>query len=285
VPPGGFGESDGSERRVDDRDAGRGGDFAGEAPGDGRDQVGAGDQEGQGEPAGGGHHHVGGDALLGEGGGGRVGLAVREAGGGVRCRGEVGEREPAAVQPRIGGVGDVHEPVPPDHLLLAGCLQPRRREQQVATEQPPVALQHRRGDGPCLEPYPGRQFPHPRQQPAQRQGGLPADRDQEPARAGRRVELLRRAQRSFDLVQGFAHGGQQVPGHRGEPVFPPGPDEEFVSEVLPQPRKRAAHRRLAQAELRPGPRHVPLAEQRVELHEHVQVDAASGAHRSPFPLH
>jgi hypothetical protein len=197
VPPGGFGESDGSERRVDDRDAGRGGDFAGEAPGDGRDQVGAGDQEGQGEPAGGGHHHVGGDALLGEGGGGRVGLAVREAGGGVRRRGEVGEREPAAVQPRIGGVGDVHEPVP-DDLLGAEHVRARhrRREQQVATEQRPVIVSVGRGDRAQRDAHAGRE----RTNPAQQRLGQHRDRvirkaDRERVVAGRGLEGVSRTER------------------------------------------------------------------------------------------
>jgi len=141
VPPGGFGEFDQSERRVDDRRSGRCGDPAGEAFRDGGEQVGAGDEERQGEPSGGGDHDVGGDAAPGEGGGGRVGLAVREADSGVRSAGEVGHGEPAVAQPRVGGVRDVHEPVPPDHLRLEH-LRPegRRRDEQVIAEQFPVVV-------------------------------------------------------------------------------------------------------------------------------------------------
>ncbi len=245
---------------------------------DGGDQVGPGDQERQRQPAPGGRHHARGDAKPAERRGDQA--CLRQPGRRVRQRGQVLGGEAAVTQPGVGRVGDVHDPVPQEHLRVAVGAEPARPDEHVVPEQAVVGLQQRRGDRPRVELHPRRQLVHPPQHAAQREDGLRRDRDREPAPAGRRIELGGHAERPLHLAECLPHGGQQAAGHRGELVLAPGPDEKLIAEVLPQPGERAAHRRLAEAEPLPRPRHVAVFEQRAQHGQKVKVDASRACHET-----
>ena len=281
VPPGGFHHFYGAERRLHDGDACRVAHPAGEARRDGGDQVGAGDEERQRQPAARGRHRARRDAKPGKRVRDHVGL--RQPGRRMRRRGQAFSGEAAVTQPRVGGIGHVHDPVPQEHLRVAVRAEARGGDEHVVPEQAVAGFLEPGGDRPRVEPHPGCQFVHAAQQPAQREDRLRRDRDREAAAAGGRVEPGGHGERPLHLAERVLHRGQQGRGHRGEPVLASRPDEELIAEVLPQPGEGTAHRRLAEAEPLPRPRDVPVLKQGAKYSQKVEVNANRAGHGCPFP--
>jgi hypothetical protein len=164
VPPSGFHHFYGAERRLHDGDACRVAHSAGEARRDGGDQVGAGDEERQRQPASRGEDDVRPDTAAQQGGRGGVGAGVGKPDGRVGQGGQVLDGEAAMAQPRVGGIGHVHDPVPHDHLGLVLRHRARRCDQQVIAEQAPVSLGDVLGGEPQLNARLWRESMHTAQQ-------------------------------------------------------------------------------------------------------------------------
>ena len=80
------------------------------------------------------------------------------------------------------------------------------------------------------------------------------------------------SQRAADLQQDVPHWSDEPLGHRRQHHLAADGHQQFVAEIVPQPRERAAHRRLAQVQPIPGAGDVPLGQQRVKGDEQVQIE-------------
>tara|TARA_R100000322_G_scaffold18993_6_gene12151 strand:+ start:6399 stop:6701 length:303 start_codon:yes stop_codon:yes gene_type:complete len=78
--------------------------------------------------------------------------------------------------------------------------------------------------------------------------------------------------RPLDIAQRLLErGGQTLGLGRRHHVIGP-PHEQLVREMVAQARQGVTDRRLAEADRGPGPRDAPLAHERVEYTEQVQVE-------------
>jgi len=135
----------------------------------------------------------------------------------VGQRGQVFDGEAAVAQPRVGGVGDEHDPVPHDHLGLLLCRKARRRDQQVVAEQAAVSLGHVLGGEPHLNARFGRAVVHPAQQRFTKHGHrVIREANGEHAIADLRVVVLPGGECAPDVPRGFLHRRKQRPRQRGE---------------------------------------------------------------------
>jgi hypothetical protein len=217
VPPGGFHHFYGAERRLYDGDACRAAHPAGEARRDGGDQVGAGDEERQRQPASRGEDDVRLDAAAQQGGSGGVGAGVGKPDGRVGQGGQVLDGEAAMAQPRVGGIGHVHDPVPHDHLGLVLRHRARRCDQQVIAEQAPVSLGDVLGGEPQLNPCFRCAVVDAAQQRFAKHGhGVIREANGEHAIANLRLISLPGGERAPDMPGRFLHGREQRPRERGE---------------------------------------------------------------------
>ena len=119
----------------------------------------------------------------------------------------------------------------------------------------------------------GRDLAHARQQRRHDQD-FHAVRQSEPECSHRRcrIEGLFARHQRLDLRQHGPHRLEQRHRARGEAHALGAACEKFVTEQLAQPREVVTHRGLADADAAGGARHAPLAKQRIEMNEEIEVD-------------